>query len=698
MTSLGILKAAPYVGLRPFAETDAHLFFGRDKHVDGVLARLRHDATQRFVAVVGASGAGKSSLVRAGVVPALHTGALPQAGHRWEIHTITPGDAPIDMLAETLAADARWRGALPVEPGGDAAGPRSDAADYLAAMMRASPSALVDLEARTADPAAPSAVLIIVDQFEEIFRFRQADRDGAEAFVKLLLHAASAPERQLYVMITMRADFLGDCSKFHGLPEAINEGLYLTPRLDRERLRSTIVAPLVLVGGRIDDVLVARLLNDLQSEDELPVLQHALLRMWLCAPEDRGRREIRLDDFTAICRPWHDGDGPASDVEPNINFALDRHASAIFKSLPDDRQVVARAVFLALTDRGATGQAVRRPQSRSELIAQIGDGCEADIDAVIEVYAVPGIGFIHRRQRRGAAAGDLAFDISHESLIRHWQRLQRWMAEEAQDVDDLRAYCDRARRHSSGGADLLNANELEQAEAWRQRLQARRRFDGWARRYIPSAPEPLRACGVLIESSRRRLDESKAIEERRAIEEREAERRIMHAEQEAEHNRFRLEREAERQRLEAERERSLAKAAKARSIEAERHAQERNEFAERQRVLAIEADRNARRARTRTRWAVAAAAFATLATATALQFGVLADEQREAAIAQAELARSRQLETDAASIWGNISQSAGELGRHELSALWGIMTASSQMRDKLWIQLRGSESNLLRLA
>ena len=133
-------------------------------------------------------------------------------------------------------------------------------------------------------------MLLVVDQFEEIFRYRQRSVDEAEAFVKLLLR--SAPEQvPIYVVITMRSDFLGNCVAFFGLPEAINSGIYLTPRLIPDQLKSVIASPLALVGGEIDPVLVTRLVNTLQGDDELPILEHALLRMWNRA---RSRRRTRI--------------------------------------------------------------------------------------------------------------------------------------------------------------------------------------------------------------------------------------------------------------------------------------------------------------------------------------------------------------------------------------------------------------------
>ncbi len=169
---------------------------------------------------------------------------------------------------------------------------------FLMATLQRGPLGLIEAIRETPLPDETN-LLILVDQFEEIFRYRQADINQAEAFVDLLL--ASPGQENVYVVITMRSDFLGDCALFPGLPEAMNESQFLTPRLTRDQRRGAIMGPASMFGGRVEPDLVNRLLNDMGADpDQLPVLQHVLMSMWTLKTPSDGERVLTLDDYTNI--------------------------------------------------------------------------------------------------------------------------------------------------------------------------------------------------------------------------------------------------------------------------------------------------------------------------------------------------------------------------------------------------------------
>ena len=228
----------PFPGLRPFREDEEHLFFGRENQVDAMVDKL---SRTHFLAVVGTSGSGKSSLVNCGLRPGLHGGLMSGAGTDWRVAQFRPGSDPIRAMAHALAQD----GVL-FSDFQSSGLPLSEVMDTT---VRMSKLGLVDMY-RQAHLPANTNLLVVVDQFEELFRFQHKKGKVQESiaqeaieFVNLLLEAAEQTKYPIYIVPTMRSDFLGDCAQFRGLVEAINEGQYLVPRMTREERRAAIAGP-----------------------------------------------------------------------------------------------------------------------------------------------------------------------------------------------------------------------------------------------------------------------------------------------------------------------------------------------------------------------------------------------------------------------------------------------------------------------
>src|ERR1700752_3889313 len=237
----------PFPGLRPFEPGDAHLFFGRDGQSDDLLNRFKRT---RFVAVVGTSGSGKSSLRRAGLIPALYSG-ITSIGSNWRVSLLRPGDDPIGNLATALNTPSPFESAETHSNQilDEAAAGKEDLEIAIAmteATLARSRSGLIEAASQTIGLVSEN-LLIIVDQFEELFRY---SRDSSERrnygadFVNLLLEATSRKNVPIYVILTMRDEFLRDCTGFWGLPEAISDGQYLIPRMSRNERRKAIEGPI----------------------------------------------------------------------------------------------------------------------------------------------------------------------------------------------------------------------------------------------------------------------------------------------------------------------------------------------------------------------------------------------------------------------------------------------------------------------
>ncbi|MGD8725255.1 MAG: hypothetical protein PVG00_15040, partial [Desulfobacterales bacterium] len=273
----------PFVGLRPFESRDSLYYFGRKEQTHALLKQLY---ANRFVAVVGSSGCGKSSLVRAGLIPNLEAGFLVQDRDLWEVATFKPGDAPLYHLVASLTSLSDNDTPAAVEK-------------LLETVQRRGAQVLVEL-AQTILNAEDSNLLIVVDQFEELFRFQQAQttkkREAAADFVSILLDLTEQSVVPIYVIMTMRSDFIGECDAFQGLPEAMNNSQYLVPRLTRHQRREAFLGPIRLTGANMTPRLMDRLLNEsLDTRDDLPILQHALMRTWNEWANDGHKGPIDLE-------------------------------------------------------------------------------------------------------------------------------------------------------------------------------------------------------------------------------------------------------------------------------------------------------------------------------------------------------------------------------------------------------------------
>src|SRR5712692_9841369 len=487
----------PFPGLRPFETDEYRLFFGREGQSDALIARLQRS---HFLAVVGTSGSGKSSLVRAGLLPALRGGMMAGAGSGWRIAIMRPGSDPIGNLAIALADKE-----VLLEAGGGL--PRAEAEAVIEATLRRGSLGLVDA-ARQARLNEHEKLLVVVDQFEELFRFRAARApartgDDASAFVKLLLEAAQQRELSIYIVPTMRSDFLGDCAQFQGLPEAINDGQYLIPRMTRDERRFAITGPVGVKRRKITEPLVNRLMNDVgDNPDQLPILQHALMRTWdYWAAHRRNGEPIGLEHYEAI---------------GTMSEALSEHADEAWAELDERGRLIAERLFKALTERGADNREIRRP-TRLGAICEIAGASLAEVAAVIEVFRGGGRSFL--MPPAGVTLdGETVIDISHESLIRNWQRLQTWVNEEAQSARIYRRLAEAAVLHREGSEGLLQDPGLQIALDWRHQNQP---TAAWAERYHPEFAESI----AYLEQSSIARDAAVAERERQRREELQRERR-----------------------------------------------------------------------------------------------------------------------------------------------------------------------------
>jgi hypothetical protein len=470
----------PFPGLRPFHDDEEYLFFGRESQIDTMVDKL---AATRFLAVVGTSGSGKSSLVNCGLKPALSRGLMASAGTAWRMAQFRPGSDPIRAMAHSLA-----------QPGGLFGNPRSEVLtveEIVEATLRMSKLGLVDIYGQAQFGDRPN-LLVIVDQFEELFRYHNLQASSEEApggedrsvaFVNLLLEAAFS-DLPIYVVLTMRSDFLGDCSQFYGLPEAINRGQYLVPRMSRDERRSAIAGPAAVAGGEISPVLLTRLVNDVgDNPDQLSILQHALNRTWAQWQRGGGAGAMDLPHYEAI---------------GTMSRALDLHAEDAYAELRDDRQkAICQRVFQALTEKGPYLSGIRRPTS-AETLCAINDATLDELKLVLDVFRKPSRSFVMPPMAEPIAP-ETIIDISHESLMRIWDRLKRWVDEETESASQYERLVQNMSLHNRGAAGLITDPELSLMLEWQLKWDPNA---AWAERYSPS----FAATIAFLEESRKARD------------------------------------------------------------------------------------------------------------------------------------------------------------------------------------------------
>lgn len=454
-------RTNPFPGLRPFELDEEHLFFGREGQADELLKRLNRT---RFLGVVGTSGSGKSSLVRAGLLPSLYSGFLASSG--WRVAILRPGSAPIGNLAAALNHPE----VLGIEASGDDAMIR---AALMESTLRRGALGLVEV-ARQAPLQPHENLLVVVDQFEELFRFKQQARqesstaaeNEAAAFVKLLLAAVNQRQVPIYVVLTMRSDFLGDCAQFRDLPEALNDSQYLIPRLTRDQLTRAIEGPVAVGGATITPRLVNRLLNDTgDNPDQLPILQHALMRTW---------------DY------WEERHAPGEPIDfehyeytGGMARALSLHADQVYFSFAEQKmRKLAETIFKRLTERGFDNREVRRPTTLKELCL-VAKAQEEEVVQVINQFRKDGISFLTPPSIVDIQE-DSIIDISQESLMRIWDRLQKWMSEEVEDARTYKRLAETAQLYQEGKAALIRDPDLMMAQHWQRRYGEN---SNWAQRY-----------------------------------------------------------------------------------------------------------------------------------------------------------------------------------------------------------------------
>ena len=430
----------PYRGLTAFDENDAAHFFGRERLVARLAGRL---STASFLGVIGDSGSGKSSLVLAGLVPALRSGqpfedgSLPPAGSvRWDIRVLTPTAHPLQSLAACLGRDE----------------PSLAALTQIETDLRANPAVLVLAARRLLARTAAPRLLLVIDQFEELFT-QCREEDEREAFISALTSALDPAEGQvLSAVIVLRADFYARLAQYDRLRDLVAQHQEFIGAMSRDELFRAIVTPAAIGNWKIQEGLVEVMLDDAGSEPgALPLLSHALLETW----RRRRGRTMTLSGY-----------GEAG----GVRGAISRTAEAVFtQGLTSEQRPVARLIFTRLAGLDEDARDTRRRAPFSELITRASD--TDTIDLVLSILTDARL-VITGTQEPGSVK---TVEVAHEALIREWPTLRTWLAEDREGLllhqklaDDTRDWL----RLEKDPGELYRGARLELALDWTEKNAA----------------------------------------------------------------------------------------------------------------------------------------------------------------------------------------------------------------------------------
>jgi WD40 repeat protein/DNA-binding SARP family transcriptional activator len=450
-------SVTPYVGLRAFQRTDADLFFGRDGDVQEVLTRLQRSG---IVAVVGPSGVGKSSMVLAGLLPALERGAIPDSD-TWVPVLATPGAAPVKALAVRLAELAPDR--FP----GD-----------LASRLQQDPEALHSVvQELLADQPAGARVLLVIDQLEELFTL--GDRDQAARLVAQLTAATRRLDSRVVVVVTLRADFYDQAAAVPGLARLLSSSQFVVPPLQGDQVAEVIRQPAQQSGTTLESGLLARIIADFAGRPgTLPLLQHLLWELW----QHRTGRLMTLDAYAGL---------------GGVTGALARRAESVYAALGTDERAHVRRVLLRGVQPDEDGANARRPIPESEWgVGNDGPAGAAVVSRLVESRLLTAT--------RDPATGQRLVELAHEALIDGWPRLRDW-------VDQARGWLLDVRRLSMSATDwerhgrdddwLLSGSRLDEAEEV-TRAGTRHELD----LHVPPLVHALVDASVEVRASQQRRD------------------------------------------------------------------------------------------------------------------------------------------------------------------------------------------------
>lgn len=510
-------QICPYPGLRPFNEDESIFFKGREDHIDKIISQLQE---RKFLMVTGASGDGKSSLIYAGLIPRSRAGFFKARYNNWLVADLRPERAPLSNLGASLNSHFKLDNVNDLE---------EDLSYGFSSLVKVYKESEFYLDTTTSEyknanddekqelKNKSANLLILIDQFEELFTNSENFSNGkasrqAITLINLIIETTKIAEKEdlpIYIVCTMRSDYVGDCAIFKGFPELIVYSQFFVPRLKRQEIHRAILEPARLSGNKINNRLIERLINELgEGQDQLPILQHSLNRIWKTHADDNA---VEMDvihyakvggcdasilplDQKKIFSEWYSIQPLYKQKileNPCMANVLNAHARELFeKAVNYCRNHIGREIpkeeaherlkniFTCLTKIN-DNRAVRNRSTILEIKQLVGEDIGIRlIEGLVNIFREsentllrP---FISNDKGNVSLNDNDTLDITHESLIRNWSELELWTKEEHENVlvlADFKKQVNRWEENKRSKDYFLTTGSLSYFKEWQEKLK-----------------------------------------------------------------------------------------------------------------------------------------------------------------------------------------------------------------------------------
>ncbi len=433
----------PFRGLRFFDVHDHKLFYGRDAVIEWLVEIFKPSSINtkggiRFLALVGPSGSGKSSLARAGLIAKLSEGAIKDSS-KWKYSICVPGTSPLENLARSLLSITTKNNRL-------------ENINQLKSNLLEDPCCLHKLSSSLHGirDSINDFLVLLIDQFEELFTLCD-NKEEQKAFIDNIIYASTIPGSKTFIIIALRADFYGKCAMYDNLATVISENHFLVCPLYRDELYDAITKPVFRYGCNYEQGLVDLIISDMENQPgALPLLQHTLLELW----NERDDQSITLKSYQKIGR---------------LTGSLKRRAEFLYQSLNNKEQRYCHLIFLRLTQPGKGTEETKRKVYVSEILTMATNKKDLlIIESLLRKLAGENTRLI-TISGQATTSAEPTVEISHEALIQNWPRLNEWIEEDQEGLRLHRRLTEAALEWKKGNQDdgfLYRGSNLEKAREW----------------------------------------------------------------------------------------------------------------------------------------------------------------------------------------------------------------------------------------